>query len=65
MTRKGVLAKVFGRFTRKKQEIKPELNYRRKGEIAIDISGLSPESQRNILKAFAEQEKESKRRGSE
>jgi len=61
MTTKGIL----DRLRRKKQEVKPELNYRRKGEIAIDISGLSPESQRNILKAFAEQEKESKRRGSE
>lgn len=39
---------------------------RRKGEIAIDISGLSPEGQRTILRAFAEEEKKaSKRRGSE
>jgi hypothetical protein len=31
------------------------------GKIGIDISGLDPESQKNILKALAENEKEGKR----
>ena len=43
------------KLSRKKQE--PEPRYRRQGEIAIDISGLSSEGQRTILKAFEQEGK--------
>ena len=54
MTRKN----LWNKLRRKKQEVKPELKYRRQGEIAIDISGLDRKSQKNILRAFKELGKE-------
>jgi len=47
---------MFKRLRRKKQEPEPEPRYRRQGEIAIDISGLSKEGKITILRALAEEE---------